>query len=171
MRAVRRLGFCLVTIACAVLLTAVGSPRRTVAADEAALHQIEKLHQQDIDATLAHDPQALADLFTDDGVLLEPDAAPIIGKTAIFAANQRDKAQRPQVKVVGYKPDIKDLQIVDGVAYEWDYFDASFSESGKGDDVQKFRAKALRVLKRQPDGSWKFARVMWNLAEGQTVPK
>lgn len=166
----RRLSLCLAVVICGVLLTAMRLPR-TVPADEAALLEIEKLHQQDIDATLAHDPQALADLFTDDAVLLEPGAAPIVGKSAILAANQKDKAEHPQMKVVGYKPDIKDLQIVDGVAFEWDYFDAIFSESGKGDDVQRFRAKALRVLRRQPDGSWKFARVMWNLAEGQTLPK
>jgi len=30
-------------------------------------------------------------------------------------------------------------------------------------DVKSFRGKSLRVLKREPDGSWKFARVMWNL--------
>ena len=120
-------------------------------------------------ATLAHDPQALADLFTDDAVLLEPDAAPLMGKPAILAANKKDAADHPGTKVIGYKPEIKDIQIVGGLAYEWDYFDASFREPGK--EVQSFRGKALRVLKRQPDGSWRFARVMWNLAEGQTAPK
>lgn len=127
---------------------------------------IEKLHQQDVSATLAHDPQALADLFTDDGVLLEPDAAPLIGKPAILAANKKDVAEHPGTRIVSYQPSIKDLQILDGVAYEWNYFDASFKESEKS-DTQHFRAKALRVLRRQPDGTWKFARVMWNMAERQ----
>jgi hypothetical protein len=80
-------------------------------------------------------------------------------------------AEHPHMKVVSYTPEIKDIQIVDGIAYEWDYFDASFSESGTSNDVQALRAKALRILKRQLDGSWKFSRVMWNLAEGQTLPK
>ena len=131
---------------------------------------IEKLHQQDVSATLAHDPQALANLFTEDGVLLEPDAAAIIGRAAILAANQKDVADHPGTKVLSYKPEIKDLQIQDGVAYEWDVFDASFQEAGKN-NVQHFRAKALRILRRQPDGTWKFARVMWNLAEGQNLPQ
>ena len=86
-------------------------------------------------------------------------------------ATPADQAEHPHMKVISYKPEIKDLQIVDGLAYEWDYFDASFSESGNGNDVQIFRAKALRILKRQPDRSWKFSRVMWNLAEGQSLPK
>jgi hypothetical protein len=33
---------------------------------------IEKLHQQDVAATLSGDPKALADLWTDDAVRLEP---------------------------------------------------------------------------------------------------
>jgi hypothetical protein len=33
--------------------------------------------------------------------------------------------------------------------------------------VKSFRAKALRISKKQPDGPWKFDRVMWNMAEGQ----
>lgn len=146
-------------------------PLLSTPAEQAALGGIEKLHQQDVAATLAHDPQALADLFTDDAVLLEPSSPPVIGKQAILAENKKDQAEHPHMKVLSYKPDIKDIQIVDGIAYEWHYFDASFSESGKGDDVQTFRGKVLRILKRQPDGSWKFARVMWNLAEGQTLPK
>lgn len=138
--------------------------------DAAALSGIEKLHQQDVAATLAHDPQALAELFTEDAVLLEPESAPLIGRPAILAANKKDQAAHPATKVISYKPEIKDLQVVDGLAYEWDYFDASFKESDRA-ATQSFRGKALRILKREPDGSWKFARVMWNLAEGQNLPK
>ena len=127
---------------------------------------IEKLHHQDIAATLAHDPQALADLFTDDAVLLEPGAPPVIGKPAILAGNKKDSLEHPNAKVVSYKPEIKDLQVVDGWAFEWDTFEGSYKESEKA-EAKSFRAKALRILKKQPDGSWKFARVMWNLAEGQ----
>jgi uncharacterized protein (TIGR02246 family) len=129
------------------------------------LRAIEKLHQQDVDATLKHDPQALADLFTEDAVLLEPGAPAVIGKPAILAENKKDSAEHPNTKIVSYKPDIKDLQVVDGWAFEWDLFEGSYKESEKA-EVKSFRGKGLRILKKQPDGSWKFARVMWNLAEG-----
>jgi uncharacterized protein (TIGR02246 family) len=134
------------------------------ASTSADLQGIERLHKRDIDATLAHDPKALAELFTEDAVLLEPGSAAVVGKPAILAENQKDQAEHPSAKVVSYKPDIKDLQVVDGWAFEWDYFDASYKESEKA-EVKRFRAKALRILRRQPDGSWKFARVMWNVAE------
>ena len=104
-------------------------------------------------------------------MLLEPGAVPVIGKPAILAQNQKDRAAHPRMKVISYKPEIKDLQVAGSVAFEWDSFEASFSESGEGNDTQTFRGRALRVLQRQPDGSWKFCRVMWNLAEGQSSPK
>jgi uncharacterized protein (TIGR02246 family) len=133
---------------------------------DADMRAIERAHMQDVEATLAHDPQALADLFTEDAVLLEPGAPAVIGRAAILANNKKDQLEHPNAKVVSYKPEIKDLQVVDGWAFEWDLFEGSFKESEKA-EVKTFRAKGLRVLKRQPDGEWKFARVMWNMAEGQ----
>jgi uncharacterized protein (TIGR02246 family) len=134
--------------------------------NDADTRAIEKLHQQDVSATLARDPQALADLFTDDAVLLEPGAPAVVGKKAILEENKKENLEHPDSKIVGYKPEIKDLQVVDGWAFEWDTFEGSFKATEKA-DVKSFRGKALRILKRQPDGSWKFARVMWNMAEGQ----
>jgi len=127
---------------------------------------IEQLHQQDVAATLTQDPKALADLFTENAVLLEPDNVPVIGRKAILAGNEQDRAAHPEMKFLSYKPEIKDLQIRGNWAFEWDTFDASYKESEKG-EVKNFRAKALRVLERQPDGSWKFSRVMWNMDKGQ----
>jgi len=135
-------------------------------ANAADMQAIEKRHERDVSATLARDPQALADLFTEDAVLLEPGAPAVIGRAAILAENKKERLEHPDSKIVGYKPQIKDLQVVGGWAFEWDTFEGSFKESEKA-EVKSFHAKALRILKRQPDGSWKFARVMWNMAEGQ----
>lgn len=131
---------------------------------------IEKLHQQDVQATLSGDPQALADLFTDDAVLLEPGSAAVIGKNAILAGNRKQKTEHPAAKVITYKPEVQDLKVIDGWAFEWAYFDTSFKESEKG-QVQGFRGKGLRVLRREPSGAWKFARVMWNLAPESGLSK
>ena len=48
---------------------------------------------------------------------------------------------------------------MDGWAFEWDTFEVTYKESEQAKPVT-IHGKALRVLKRQPDGSWKFARVM-----------
>jgi ketosteroid isomerase-like protein len=54
---------------------------------------------------------------------------------------------------------LKDLQIVDGWAFEWGTFEVRFRDSEHGSE-KTLRGKILRVLRRQNDGSWKFARVM-----------
>jgi ketosteroid isomerase-like protein len=135
-------------------------PSTARAADLAA---IERLHGEDVAATLSGDPAALANLFTDDAVLLEPGSPAVIGKKAILAENEKEKASNPGFRELSYRPEIRDLQIVGGWAFEWGYFDASY-EDFPGGKVKRFRGKSLRVLKREPGGSWKFARVMWNVA-------
>lgn len=44
-------------------------------------------------------------------------------------------------------------------AFEGGYFEGSSKESADASPVA-VRGKPLRILKRQADGSWKFARVM-----------
>lgn len=121
---------------------------------------IETLHQEDITATLARDPDALTALLDADAVLLQPGTPPIIGKTAFHDFMKQALANSPSVKVVKYVPDIRDIQVAGNIAYEWGYFEAA-QKSSDQQAPESVRAKLLRVMKRQPDGSWKFTRVMW----------
>ena len=125
---------------------------------DADLAAIEKLHQQDIAATLSRDPVALTDLWTDDAVRLGPVPPAEVGKQAIRESNERWSA-RPGVKVLTYVPETKDLTILDGWAVEWRYFTGSYVESPGGEPKQ-IRGTVLRVLKKLPDGSWKGFRGM-----------
>ena len=124
-------------------------------ADRAA---IEKLHQQDIAATLSRDPVALTDLWTDDAIRLGPGQPAEVGKQAIRESNERWSA-RPGLKVLTFVPEIKDLTIWDGWAVEWGYFTGSYVESPGGEPKQ-IRGARLWVLKKLPDGSWKCFRGM-----------
>jgi uncharacterized protein (TIGR02246 family) len=152
-----------------VVIFALTGAHPAIGAAAGDLQGIEKLHAQDVAATQSGDPQALADLFTDDAVLLEPDAPAVIGKKAILDGNKKEKVEHPGGKTVKYKVDVKDTQIIEGWAFEWAYFETSYRETDKA-PVQSFRGKVLRVMKRQADGSWKFARMMWNLAEDNGPP-
>ena len=127
------------------------------------LSAIEKLHQQDIAATLAGDPQALAKLWADDAVRLEPGAAEV-GKGIIVEHDTETMKSNGEMRILSYAPEIRDVKIVDGWAFEWGFFSSSYRDHPNS-PVKTFRGKLLRVLERQRDGSWKFARVMWNLAE------
>ena len=125
---------------------------------------IERLHRQDVAATLSGDPKALARLWVDDAVRMEPDGPAEVGKPLITANDAKARAAHPALEILTYAPEIKDVKVVNGWAFEWGYFSSSYRETPAA-QVKSFRGKLLRVLRREPDGSWKFARVMWNLAE------
>lgn len=124
----------------------------------ADLAGIEKLHQEDIAATLSRDPVALTGLWTDDAVRLSPGQAAEVGKQAIRESHERWSA-RQGVKVLSYVPEIKDLTILDGWAVEWRSFSASIVES-PGGEAKQIRGTVLGVVKKLPDGSWKVFRGM-----------
>ncbi len=128
------------------------------AGSDADLAAIEKLHQQDIAATLSRDPVALTDLWTEEAVRLGQGRPAEVGKQAIRESNERWSA-RPGVKVLSYVPEIKDLTIWDGWAVEWGYFTGSYVESPGGEPKQ-IRGARLMVLKKLSDGSWKCVRGM-----------
>jgi len=73
----------------------------------------------------------------------------------IYADDKREEAKSGGGQNVCYHAEIKDLQIAGDWAFEWGYF--SYKKSA---NIKPGRGKVLRVIKRQPDGSWKFARVI-----------
>ena len=122
------------------------------------LAAIERLHQQDVAATLSRDPVALTDLWTEDAIRLGSGQPADVGKAAIRDSNER-WAARPGVKVLTYVPEIKDVTIWDGWAVEWGYFAGSYVES-PGGEAKQIRGARLWVLRKLPDGSWKVFRGM-----------
>jgi len=147
------LSFAAILLACVTLRVCAADPSQD---DKAA---IERLHQQDVAATLTDNADELAKLWDEDAVRLQANAAAEVSKAAIYSNDKRWQANLHGGKTLFYKPDIKDLQIVDGWAFEWDTFEVTYKESAQAMPAT-IHGKALRVLKRQSDGSWKFARVM-----------
>jgi ketosteroid isomerase-like protein len=125
------------------------------AADLAA---IEKLHKADVDATMTQDLGALTTLWSDDAINLGFPGPPVVGIKAMREAYEKVKIAYPDFKVLKYAPEITDVQVVDGWAIEVGNFEATFKMSAKDDPVS-VNDKGMRLLKRQIDGSWKFALV------------
>jgi hypothetical protein len=142
-----------------VARSAVGAPHGTDthAADLAA---IARLDQEDIEVTLSQDPKGLADVWDENGVRITPGNPPTVGKAAIAAENEKGRAEHPEFKVLKYAPDVKNLQIAiaDGWAIEVGSMEATYRLSAKDNPVT-VSDKGMRLLKRQSDGSWKFALV------------
>jgi len=133
----------------------IGTPHKTdtLAADLAA---IDKLHQEDIRVTLLQDPKGLLDIFTEDAVRLLSGSPPDVGKQAIQATNQKGRAEYPGFKVLSYVPKYKNIQVEGGLACEWGEHEALIKPSPEAPPVS-FNLRGFDVLKRQSDGSWKFA--------------
>jgi uncharacterized protein (TIGR02246 family) len=134
----------------------IGTPHRADA-HAADLAAIEKLHRADIEVTMTQDPSSMASLFSDDAVnLMFP--SPAVGTKAMREAFEKFRADYPDFRVLKYAPNVKDVQIADEWAIEMMYGESTYKLSAKDNPVS-VQIKALRVLKRQSDGSWKFALV------------
>jgi ketosteroid isomerase-like protein len=154
-----------IVVVCALTGLAGDVPQRPTASagsqtDRAAdLAAIEKLRQQDIAATIARDPAALTEYWTDDAIRIGVGAPADIGKKAIRESNERQTANK-SLKVLSYVPEVKDFTFLDGGwAVEWRTFTASVVES-PGAEVKQVRGTVLGVWKKLPDGSWKAFRAM-----------
>src|SRR5215469_3711597 len=64
--------------------------------------EIQRLHQQDIDAPVLMDVGKLASLWAEDGVLLSQGDEPLVGKAAIEASLKRTLAANPTMEVIKY---------------------------------------------------------------------
>ncbi|UCE58398.1 MAG: SgcJ/EcaC family oxidoreductase [Phycisphaerales bacterium] len=125
------------------------------------LKAIQQLHEADKRATLALHVDALLDLWADDGVMLRPGSAPIVGKEAIKEVLRRWNPDPDQVEPLRADIDFQDVKIIGDWAIEYGTFDSAWHVSGEEAPVTSV-GNILRVLKRQPDGSWKCARAIWN---------
>ena len=150
--------FCSLAVLASHVVQGSGAPAGTDALRQGDLAGIERLHKQEIAATLSRDPVALTDLWTDDAVRLTQGQPTEIGKKAIRESNERWSA-RPGVKVLSYVPETKDLTILNGWAVEWGYITGSYVES-PGGEVKQIRGTRVMVLKKMPGGSWKCFRGM-----------
>jgi uncharacterized protein (TIGR02246 family) len=122
------------------------------------LAKIEKLHRADIEATLTQDLSALSSVWSEDAVKLDVPGSPVVGLKELRAMYEKFRADYPDFKVLKYAPVITEVQILDGWAIESGTFEATYKMSTKDEPVS-VNDNGVRVLKRQNDGSWKFAVV------------
>src|SRR5208283_1967792 len=122
------------------------------------LAAIEELHKADVDATLTQDASALTILWSETGVNFGFPGPPVVGIKAMKEAYEKFRIDYPEFKVLKYAAEIKEVQIVDDWAIEVGEFDAVYQMSANSDPIS-VKDKGMRVLRRQTDGSWKFAVV------------
>jgi hypothetical protein len=97
----------------------------------------------------------LAKLWDGEAVRIQPGSPAEIGRAVIYADDRHSEASSGRARTLCYKPEVQDLTIAGDWAFEWGYFSYRHSANPKA-----VRGKMLRVIRRQPHRSWKFARVI-----------
>ena len=145
------------TIAIVAIVVGIGAAAMRAKendADAQARAGIERLHQLDEQTTLTDKADELAKLWDNDAVRIQPDEPVEVGKAKIYADDKRwELSKHP--RTLCYRAEIQDLQIHGDWAVEWTHSSLKDSANPKPE-----RGKVLRVMKREPDGEWKFTHVI-----------
>jgi ketosteroid isomerase-like protein len=125
------------------------------AADDKAL--IDKVRSDFNDAFNAGNARAMSRLIDGNAVWLRPGGPANVGKNTITALySDYFKKFRSKIELKS-----GDIQVCNGYAFISSDFTRNDSAKAGG-TVKKFSGHYLFVLKKQPDGTWKIARDIWN---------
>jgi ketosteroid isomerase-like protein len=145
----------LFSIVATLLVLAISgcAPQVDVEADAAAVREAF----DEVTAALKASDGSVADLNTDDTIVMYANGPSEIGKEAIRARQLAIYAQSS----------FEETRSIDEVVVSGDW--AFIRWSGKGTENPKdggepseFDRKGITIYQRQPDNSWKTARVIWN---------
>ena len=128
-----------------------------VATTEADVAAVDQVRQQYSIAYNAGDVAALAALYTDDAVLLPPNEVTLTGKDAI-----RSMYEVTFNQFTGeHSTTSQEIEVAGDWAFGQGAFRVTFTPKDGGEPVDQ-EGKYIVICQRQPDGSWKIARLIWN---------
>lgn len=126
-----------------------------------AIRAIEELRRKDIDASVRYDATALAELCTEDVVMLPPGGRPVRGRAAVRTGLERSREAADEV--VEYREDFEETLVFGDHAVEWGWISGA-ERPRAGGELKRSRYHVMRILKRQPDGSWRVHRSIFGEA-------
>jgi len=127
---------------------------------EQDLQKIEKLHQADMTASKQGNLEGLKRLVTDDIVLVYPDRDPVIGKKAYCDQIDAYRKQLKDLTITQYLIEFDEIKVIGNHAYEWGSFHHRYLIRGQLEELIE-KGRLMRILRRDPKGSWKVARAIW----------
>ena len=123
---------------------------------------IRKLTEDWLAAVRAKDAARLAGMVTDDAVFLPPGFPPVRGKNAVETMY---RSFFPQFRSVEQTVSMEEVQLAGDWAFAWGTEKFTLVPRAGGAPIE-MQGKGMSILKRGPDGCWKFARGINN-----TLPK
>lgn len=133
---------------------------KIAAPDQADLRAIEALRDAFVNAHNDGDSERLADLFTDDAVFIPADDPTCEGKEEIAGCLQDALEETPSA----LNFDVKETRVLGEWAFERIDVTVVVTDPTTREEWEIW-ARYLWVLKRQPGGKWKIARLIYNIDE------
>ncbi len=149
--------FALILLTCAPQTQPVVEEAAGTEADVAA---IRALVEQWIAAIETGDVDGVLALYTDDAVRLPPDGPAFSGKEA-FEEYFSGAFEQFSFEVVWPVEGTEEIVVADGWAYHLSEY-AMLVTPKEGGETMEEKGNVVVIIQRQPDGSWKFAREIWN---------
>ena len=127
---------------------------------EADVAAIQALVQAWVAAVEAGDVAGILALYTDDIVQMPPDKPANRGKQAI------EEYYRPGFELFSVEATwpvegTEEIIVADGWAFHVSEYILRVTPKAGGETIEE-RGKIIEICRQQPDGSWKFAREIWN---------
>ena len=129
--------------------------------DEADRNAILELLDRWRRAESARDIHALLTLLDDDIVFLPSSVPPIQG---VEAVGEMYRAYFPLYREITHEATIEELRISGPWAFLWGSDELRMTPASGGDQIHR-KGMGLSILKRQPDGSWRFWRGINNITQ------
>ena len=143
------------------------SDRSSAAEDRAA---IQELDDKEIKANLALDVKALELLWDPDIVSMPPGHPAVNGLEANNAYLEQEAKAMENFQILGYEQAWQEVRIAGDYAYELGTVQTRIGPMNPGPEVDT-TYNMMRILKKQPDGSWRIYRAIWNNASAPKNPE
>lgn len=119
---------------------------------------VAQIWEEYASSLMAGDIERWLSLWTEDGVQLPPDELPVVGKERI---RERNRAVADRFAFANME--IRNAEVVS--AGDWAYargtYTAMLTPAGGGDTIH-IDGKYMTILRREPDGSWRIHRDIFN---------
>ncbi len=121
---------------------------------------IQKLIEEWSLAAEAGNLEKIMDMYIDDIVRFPPDAPVVKGKKAVEEM-YRSGFELFTVEAEWPVEGTEEIIVADGWAFHMSEYIEWFTPKAGGDKIEE-EGKVIVILQKQTDGSWKFAREIWN---------
>jgi ketosteroid isomerase-like protein len=125
---------------------------------DADMRAIEDLHERDVAATKLGDFDMLASMMDDECVVMPPDEDPQPGRE--YLLRLRATGDVPSEEIVQLVQDWQEVVLLGGHAYECGVVRSAVR--GADGEVVRNVQRLMRILRRQPNGTWRVLRAMWH---------